>query len=261
MRVVPWRRTRAVRQSAATPRELVSLSIAEKRKVPHYGTSCLPRLSVLSVWLVAGVCAADVPTAAQECRLRNAATCELRGVPYVVDEPCPPGARTLRAPGNERCAEAADEGARAREIPALAQPVEALPARPGPAGDLARIGQIERWLLPAILVFGALLIAALVAVIALRRRQAARDEVAVEPGVGRTVLQLLVAAALAVPLGYQAAGVAFRRIFAGFNNHDTAAPWLLAAPVGAAVFILVTGVGFALVALLLDQLLRWQSRR
>ena len=75
--------------------------------------------------------------------------------------------------------------------------------------------------------------------IALRRRQAARDEVAVEPGVGRTVLQLLVAAALAVPLGYQAAGVAFRRIFAGFNNHDTAAPWLLAAPVG--VFALALG--------------------
>jgi len=215
----------------------------------------------LSVWLVAGVCAADVPTAAEECRLRNAATCELHGVRYVVDGPCPPAARTLRLSGDERCEESAHDAARGGQIPAVARPVEVPPARPGPAGDLARIGQIERWLLPAILVFGALLIVALVAVIPLRRRQASRDEVAVEPGVGRTVLQLLVAAALAVPLGYQAAGVAFRRIFAGFNNHDTAAPWLLAAPVGAAVFILVTGVGFALVALLLDQLLRWQSRR
>ncbi|MBK8385836.1 MAG: hypothetical protein IPL11_09290 [Candidatus Accumulibacter sp.] len=214
----------------------------------------------MSVWLVAGVCAADVPTAAQECRLRNAATCELRGVPYVVDGPCPPGHEPSGS-GNERCAEAADEGARAREIPALAQPVEASPARFESAGDLVRIGQIERWLLLAILVFGALLIAALVAVIALRRRQADRDEAAVEPGVGRTILQLLVAAALAVPLGYQAAGFAFRRIFAGFDNHDTAAPWLLAAPAGAVVFILVTGVGFALLALLLDKLLRGRSGR
>jgi len=231
------------------------------RKVARHGTSCFPRLFVLSGWLVAGVCAADVPTAGQECRLRNAATCELRGVPYVVDGPCPPGARTLRSPGHERCAEAADEGARAGESPALAKRVEAPPARPGPAGDLARVGQIERWLLPAILVFGALLMAGLVAVIALRRRQADRDEAAVEPGVGRTILQLLVAAALAVPLGYQAAGFAFRRIFAGFDNHDTAAPWLLAAPAGAVVFILVTGVGFALLALLLDKLLRGRSGR
>jgi len=80
-------------------------------------------------------------------------------------------------------------------------------------------------------------------------------------GVRRLLLQLLAAAVIAVPLGYQVAGVAFQRIFSSFNNHDTAAPWLLAAPAGAVVFILVTGVGFALLALLLDKLLRWRSGR
>jgi len=52
------------------------------------------RLSVWSLLLAGGACLADVPTSLQECRLRNSAICELRGLQYVVEGPCPPPAQT-----------------------------------------------------------------------------------------------------------------------------------------------------------------------
>ena len=57
-------------------------------------------------------------------------------------------------------------------------------------------------------------------------------------------------------LGYLAAQVAFQRLFASADNHDTALPWLLAAPLAVVVFMLVSGFAFAVVALLLGLLLK-----
>jgi len=95
----------------------------------------------------------------------------------------------------------------------------------------------------------------------LRGRRARPGVERAGPRVGWTVVQLLVAASLAVPLAYQVAGLAFQRVFASFDNHDTAAPWLLAAPVGLLVFVLVAGMAFALLALALGYLFKGGTRQ
>jgi hypothetical protein len=105
-----------------------------------------------------------------------------------------------------------------REQPPSARTV-GVPAAPR---DLAWVGQIERWLIPVLLVVVGLLLAGL-GVLALRSRRPHRDGADTGTGVGRLLLQLFAAAVIAVPLGYQVAGVAFQRIFSSFNNHDTAA--------------------------------------
>ena len=53
---------------------------------------------------------------------------------------------------------------------------------------------------------------------------------------------------------WQAAGAAFNRIFGSYDNHDTAAPLLIAAPVAFAVFLLVLPAAFATSAWLLRRL-------
>ncbi|HCZ13214.1 MAG TPA: hypothetical protein DHV85_01180 [Candidatus Accumulibacter sp.] len=85
---------------------------------------------------------------------------------------------------------------------------------------------------------------------------AAGDAATAPSDLGRWLLQLVVAAACTAPLGYLAAQVAFQRLFASADNHDTALPWLLAAPLAVVVFMLVSGFAFAVVALLLGLLLK-----
>jgi len=207
--------------------------------------------------IAASACRADVPTVAEECRLRNTALCDLRGLQYIVYGPCPPEARTIRRPGQQRC----DEAGQAGVTTVHAQPpvsIEAPPLLP-PRRDLAWVGRIERWLLPGGLLIGGVLVALFMRI--LRGRRARPDVEGAGPCVSWTVVQLLVAASLAVPLAYQVAGLAFQRVFASFDNHDTAAPWLLAAPVGLLVFVLVMGVAFALLALAIGYLFKGCARQ
>jgi hypothetical protein len=68
---------------------------------------------------------------------------------------------------------------------------------------------------------------------------------------GRSIIQLVAAATIAVPVAWQAAGAAFNRIFASYDNHDTAAPLLIAAPVALGVFVLLLPAIFAASAWLL----------
>jgi len=67
----------------------------------------------MALALSLGVCHADVPTAEQECRYRNAAECEQNGVKYVVEGDCPSGMLTLRPHGTERCEDYSRPGQRA----------------------------------------------------------------------------------------------------------------------------------------------------
>ncbi|EXI75274.1 MAG TPA: hypothetical protein PK440_14030 [Candidatus Accumulibacter phosphatis] len=209
--------------------------------------------------LASGIGRADVPTLEDECRLRNAAVCELNGVEYRLDAPCPATARTLRPLGSERCRGAAQVGSEHLELPSTAA-ARTPPAATSPAQHLAWLGRNERWLLPLLLLVGALLLAA-VAVFVLRQRPARRERPAAEAGTGSQLLQILLAAVLAVPLGHQAAGLALRRVLANFDNRDSAAPWLLAAPVGLLVFLLVSGISFALLVLLFGYLVRRPRRQ
>jgi hypothetical protein len=234
-------------------------------------------LAVALSWLVVGVGRADVPTPEQECRLRNAAICELNGVQFMVDGACPPSARTIRPPGSERCDEAGRTDTRSGQLSparmpaaqAAAAPTVVTPAptstaaaaSPAPLRDLAWVGRAERWLLPLLLAVGGLLLVGL-GVLSVRlvrgwratRKDRSTGEAASE--LARPLLQGVVAACCALPLGYQAAALAFDRVFSSANNHDTALPWLLAAPLAVLVFLLASGLSFALIALLLGCLFK-----
>ncbi len=110
---------------------------------------------------------------------------------------------------------------------------------------------MERWLLPAMIVVFGMLLAGL-GLLLLRWLRARRNA---DDLPGRTILRLFAAAALALPLGHQASLVAFHYLFSMADNHDTALPWLLAALVGLAVFLVVASFAFAVIALLLGWLL------
>ena len=112
-----------------------------------------PRVAAMFLFLVQGLCRADVPTPEQECRLRNAAICEFpaSGVQSHVEGACPAATRTIRPPGREAC----DAASRRLAQPAPVTARMAAPAKaPGAHTDLAWIGRIERWLLPALIYAG-----------------------------------------------------------------------------------------------------------
>lgn len=201
------------------------------------------RLIAASVLLLTvTVSCADVPTTEQDCRNRNAALCAAAGVEFVVDGPCPATARTIRPPGLEDCDTVAAQITR-EPVPS---PSGSPPARPPPSprDDLARWGRVERWLLPALVLVGGVL---LIGVAALAFRRLYRNRTADDSArsAGRSVLQLIVAATIAALVAWQAAGAAFNRIFGSYDNHDTVAPLLIAAPVAFAVFLLVLPAVFA----------------
>jgi len=201
--------------------------------------------------LTLGVSRADVPTAEQDCRNRNAALCETAGVQFVVDGPCPATARTIRPPGLENCDTVAAQITREPAPSPAAHPATQLPSTP--RDDLASWGRVERWLLPALMLVGAGLVVG-VAVWAFRRRHTNRTAGDSARTAGRSIVQLVTAATIAVLLAWQAAGATFNRIFASYDNHDTAAPLLIAAPVAFAAFLLLLPTVFAASTWLLRQL-------
>ena len=201
-----------------------------------------PTLIAASLLLTLAVSRADVPTAEQDCRNRNSALCETAGVEFVVDGPCPATARTIRPQGLENCAAVAAQITREPAPSPSASPATKPP--PTPRNDLARWGRVERWLLPAVVLTGAVLVIG-VAAFALRRLFRNRNADDAARGSGRSAIQLVASATIAVLLAWQAAGAAFNRIFDSYDNHDTAAPLLIAAPVAFGVFVLVLPAVFA----------------
>jgi hypothetical protein len=165
---------------------------------------------------------ADVPTAEQDCRNRKSALCETAGVEFLVDGPCPATARTVRPQGVERCDD-------------LAPPVTRA-SIPTPSGDVA--ARPELVLVGAVLAVG-------IAAWAFRRRYRNRDADDSTRSAGQSVMQSVAAAMIAVLVAWKSAGAAFNHTFGSFDNHDTAAPLLIAAPVAFAVFVLVALLAFA----------------
>ena len=207
------------------------------------------RLIAASVLLLTlAVSRADVPTAEQDCRNRHSALCETAGVEFVVDGPCPATARTIRPPGRENCAAIAAQITREPFPSPSDHPAASPPSTP--RDDLARWGRVERWLLPVLVVVGGVLVIG-VAALTLRRLYRNRNADDSARSAGRSALQLIVAATIAVVVAWRAAGSAFNRIFGSYDNHDTAAPLLIAAPVAFGVFVLVLPVVFAASAWLL----------
>jgi len=215
------------------------------------------RIIAASFLLTLGVCHADVPTSEQECRLRNAAVCESAGVQFIVDGPCPPSARIVRPPGQERCEDLSQ--AIAVPVPSRSSRL-AVAQQPTPHRDLAWVGRIERWLLPALVLAGGLAIV-VTAVVIIRRLWLRRDGKEVIPDSARSILVWVASAALSAPVAYRAAGFAFQRVFSSFDNHDSAGPVLIAAPVSFFVFLMAWSIILPAVAFTLRWLLRAYSKR
>lgn len=72
----------------------------------------------------------------------------------------------------------------------------------------------------------------------------------------RSGARWLFSASIAGTIGYATAGVVFRRMFNSFDNHDSAAPWLLAAPLAVAAFVVAASVAFAVITWLLRRLFK-----
>lgn len=224
--------------------------------------------------------AAFVPTVLEECELANEAICRFMNVETHQGWACPPGAETIRPLGTRDCARVAREAlaaeserqaveARAREAVAEVAAREAAsaipPPRPSPrAGNPASVPHAMEWSL--------LLVVVVVMTLAWRRRRGvpaespsplpdARPAPAASrawPGRGlRSAGVLLVSALPAFLLARAGAAQVFQRIFGHYDNHDSIAPWLLAAPAALLTFLLVFGIAMALLAMLAEQL--WRS--
>jgi hypothetical protein len=219
------------------------------------GWSVLARLATtraaIAALLSAGVCQADVPTAQEDCVNRNAALCELNGVPYMHNGPCPEAAKTVRPPGKEDCSVVANNRPESR-LPEKA----ILPPPPAiaPHTDLARIGSIERWLLPAILIGGTAL-GLVLFVFLLRRLFRRRRDGTPAPGKGKPLLIILAGGACGLYPAYRAAGLAFNYIIASYHNYDTFGPTLIASAAAVLAFVVILPLAAALTAGILFWLL------
>ena len=196
------------------------------------------------------VCHAEVPDAREACEHRNAALCETNGVTFMQAGPCPATAKTLRPPGHEDCS---------RALQAQPEATRAEPAHPSakvPHTDLAYVGQIERWLIPLMVIGGGLLLGALAIYLLLRKR---RQKPPIAASHGHPAVVFFAAGSIGLVAAYHAAGAVFAHVDAGFNNHDSAGPALIAGGAALLAFVLVLNLVFALSALMLNAVLRRRS--
>ncbi len=192
-------------------------------------------IAALSLWTGLGV--ADVPTAQQECVQRNLAVCRFpSGVRTTQPGPCPSGSQTLKPQGAEDCGVVR---ASTPATPAYAPPSAQIQTR---AVHLSSPAGVERWLTTALMCG----VAGIVLLWTLWRmnRRPKREDVAPRSG----ALTWCVCATAGAVVGWKAASVSFRQAFDSYDNHDSAGPLLLAAPVWLIVF---TAVSSAVCALLL----------
>lgn len=202
---------------------------------------------VVFLLLALRVCHADVPDAREACEYRNTALCDANGITFVQNAPCPAGAKTLRPAGHEDCSKAL------QAPPKVSRTEPAPPPAKAAHTDLAYFGQIERWLIPLVVIGGGLLLGALALYLLLRKR---RNKPQTATGSGHPIIVFFTAGSIGLVAAYHAAGAAFTHVDAGFSNHDLAGPALIAGGAALLVFALVFQLAFALSTLALHALLR-----
>jgi len=197
--------------------------------------------------LMLPLCHADVPDAHEACEYRNSALCEANGIAFIQNKPCPATAKTLRPLGHEDCSralEAPPKVSRAEQAPPPAAP---------PQTDLAYVGRIERWLIPLLVIGGVLLLGGLALYLLLRKR---RQKPQSAMSSGHPAIVFFAAGSIGLVAAYHAAGAVFSHVDAGFSNHDSAGPVLIAGGAALLAFVLVLQLVFALSALTLHAVLR-----
>jgi hypothetical protein len=204
-------------------------------------------LSLAALCLWTGLGLADVPAAQEECVQRNLAVCQFpSGVRSMQPGPCPAGSQTLKPQGTENCGGVRAYTPATPATPAYAQPPAPIQSRAAPPTATAGM---ERWLIPAA-------ICGLAGVVLLWRMSRRRPRESRAPRSG--ALAWCVCAAAGALVGWKTASVAFRHAFDSHDNHDSAAPLLLAAPVWLITF---TAVSTAVCALLLLGVRYFKGRR
>lgn len=174
-----------------------------------------------------GIAVADVPTARQACELRNEAQCELNGVPFNSSQACPPGARTLRALGNEDCSR-----------PATAAPAPLA----APAGTIASAGDgtthvtvvVDNGWLP--IGAGWLVVVALLIVVAWRR---GRRDVVTSTGEPPSLARRLAATAVGLAATGAIAVQVFLTVLRHYGVADTAGPAIVGMLAGLVAFVVL----------------------
>lgn len=193
------------------------------------------------------LCQAHVPDAREACEHRNSALCESNGITFIQNEPCPAGAKTLRPVGHEDCSKALEAPPKVSRAEPAPPPAKAVHT------DLAYIGQIERWLIPLVVIGGGLLLGGLAIYLLLRKR---RQNPQTATSSAHPAAVFLTAGAIGLVAAYHAASAVFSHVDAGFNNHDSAAPVLIAGAAALFAFVVVLQLAFALSTLALHALLR-----
>lgn len=92
---------------------------------------------------IASLCRADAKTPEELCRQRNAASCEVSGLKFFIEDGCPKGAKVLRPKGNERCDQFSAKVESAVESPTVfdgLKPVPVQESAPASASEEAPAG-------------------------------------------------------------------------------------------------------------------------
>lgn len=193
---------------------------------------------------------ADGPTAAQDCASRNEAVCELNSVTFRVSGDCPPDARTIQTQGHEDCSAAPRLNAATPE-PQARHAVSVPVTVPEPVSlDMAVPYHV---LVP---VLSLLALAIVVTALKVFHRLM---------GSWAELLRVLVLAAFSglggAVVGWRAGIYVYHLVYATFDNHDTAGPWLIAAPLGALVGLAVAGLAGGVVFLAVASVLKaWHKK-
>lgn len=92
---------------------------------------------------ISSLCRAEDKTPEELCRQRNAASCEVGGLKFFIEDGCPKGAKVLRPKGNERCDQLSVTVEATAKPAAGADGVKPLPVReaaPASASEEAHAG-------------------------------------------------------------------------------------------------------------------------
>ncbi len=219
----------------------------------------LPLLLLLSLNVAAE--GESPTTGAQDCRLRNAALCQIGETQFPHDGPCPAEATTLRPPGKEDCS-AAIPRERPSERPDRPERLahdEHLAVVTAPNEAAATLPAHASWQLPALL-FATLLAVLAFAAWALHSLLRFTRE-RTTPITLRDLVSTIAGALGGFWFSFQTAGWAFTKAIIYFQEIGADSPAMFGALVGLIAFCLLLPISGTLLTLLLLKLQDTLTRR
>ncbi len=219
----------------------------------------LPLLLLLG--LNAAAQAEGLTNGGQDCRLRNAALCQIGETQFPHDGPCPAEATTLRPPGKEDC-DAAIPRERPSERPNRPERLAHEPppaAATAPSEPAAALPAHASWQLPALLFATLLAVLAFAAWLLHNLLRFTRERK--KPIALRDLGSAIAGAIGGFWLSFQGAGWAFAKAIVHFQEIGAESPTMFGALVGLIAFCLLLPIAGTLLTLLLLKLQDLLTRR